>query len=205
MDVMTPVVEDGPSFANSLADPVPVPPASPQCDNDWHMSASPPLPSAFLLPPSAYLSSAELEAQTPYAEEAPSYETAMMSSPDLPLPVSSAENPSQAASTTAAPLHSPSSDLASPRSSPIVIATTNTETPSGVGASHHHVPCPGSPRRQFRFMSLLNGSSSSVTRSRSHTESDASQAHAHRSLHHSPSVLDLLSRSWSDHHHREAA
>ena len=224
---MTPVAEDGPTLANGL--PVggsvyPTPPVSPVSpvfarQTDASDIVRSPSPSAAMSPipipiiPLRTTSTSPI----PYLEEVPSYEAAisMSRSPDMPpspanipLPASPVLSPRPPAVSIPGRSSAPSpSSLSSPG--------------SALGSSSPPSPTEGaeSPRKRFPFMSLFHshgGGSSTRSRIRGGSVSGLPPPPASpdrlspsppspRPLHRSSqsasgSMLDLLSRSWSDNH-----
>ncbi|KAI1787286.1 hypothetical protein LXA43DRAFT_1184599 [Ganoderma leucocontextum] len=225
--VMTPVEEDGPSLANGVPNSIPSPhrAANPGITQHLSPAASPTVsnfalnptqsrvislisaPSPIAISPAGRMSPSPGARPTPHPDEVPSYEAVMsMSTPDFHGPASPAL-----------------SALGSPRAlSPSTGTPSTPASPdSRPGSASPPSPTDGaeSPRRRFGFMSLFHAHAHSHsqdrgTRNRAGSVSGLpSQASDRLSsgpsapvecprprLRSSGSLLDLLSRSWSDNH-----
>ena len=219
---MTPVDEHPPSLAGPAdgplpaVSPTPVPSVADSSDFGRHLrslDAISPIP----IPVSALrtLSLSPGPITLPAHDEVPSYEAAMtMSTPDLlataasiPLPASPALSPARSPALIIpgrSGAASPSSPSSAGTGSPSAFASSNPPSPIPEGAE--------SPRRRFMFMSLFHGHATNTSSRirggsvsglppivRGPSPSPPSPRPFHRSSQSaSASMLDLLSRSWSD-------
>ncbi|RPD61686.1 hypothetical protein L226DRAFT_395923 [Lentinus tigrinus ALCF2SS1-7] len=214
--VMTPVDEGSPSLAHGL--PLAASPSSPvlreteSSDFGRHLR---PLDAISPIPiPASTLRT--LSVPMPEPDEVPSYEAAMtMTTPDLLATAASIPLP---ASPAVSPVRSPALNI--PGRSGAVNPSTPFSAGSAQGSSNPPSPISEgaeSPRRRFQFISLFHSHGASANRSRIRgasvsglpsmpttigrvpSPSPPSPRPFHRSSHSaSASMLDLLSRSWSD-------
>ncbi|KAI0717902.1 hypothetical protein C8T65DRAFT_640334 [Cerioporus squamosus] len=212
--VMTPVDEDSPSLAHGLSV---ASPSSPETDNSdfGHLrplDAISPIP----IPVSTLRTLSLSPVPVPERDEVPSYEAAMtMGTPNLVVTAASIPLP---ASPPLSPVRSP--PLSIPGRSGAASPSSLSSAGSAFGSSNPPSPTPEgaeSPRKRFQFISLFHGHGASSGRSRIRggsvsglpsmpaapergvSPSPPSPRPFHRSSQSaSGSMLDLLSRSWSD-------